>query len=344
MPLSPTRLERRVRVRVTAGFAIAALTLAGCSTTTEATTPAADGTGAASQTVTVEDYFGEVEVPAEPLRVVAADPISLSLMLSLDVEPVAASFNPLAVPAHLGDLSAVENIAGAEGGFAPDLEKILAEDPDLVIVVAGYDDEGDEAWNKETYDRIAATGIPTYGFAYNDGVSIDDVANGVSSVASVLGKSSEGDALMAALDERMAGLTERVDAAGLDDRPVSAVRLSADGAYSIRVGTGESIAFRGAGLSQPEGQQDPTAFRIDLSAENLDLLDSADTLFVYTDDGAEAEKDTITSSPLWPTIAAVREDRVHWVDASVWNASDPIALTMILDDIETMVVEPGEQQ
>lgn len=345
MPFSAPRLTRsRVRVGATAAFAVAALTLAGCSTTTDATTPAAGAAEAAAKTVTVEDYFGEVEVPAEPLRVVAADPISLALMLSLDVEPVAASFNPLAVPAHLGDLSAVENIAGAEGGFAPDLEKILAEDPDLVIVVAGYDDEGDEAWNKETYDRIAATGIPTYGFAYNDGVSIDDVANGVSSVASVLGKSSEGDALMAALDERMAGLTERVDAAGLDDRPVSAVRLSADGAYSIRVGTGESIAFRGAGLSQPEGQQDPTAFRIDLSAENLDLLDSADTLFVYTDDGAEAEKDTITSSPLWPTIAAVREDRVHWVDASVWNASDPIALTMILDDIETMFVEPGEQQ
>ena len=29
---------------------------------------------------------------------------------------------------------------------------------------------------------------------------------------------------------------------------------------------------------------------------------------------------------------------------SALNASDPIALNMILDDIETMFIEPGEQQ
>ena len=80
------------------------------------------------------------------------------------------------------------------------------------------------------------------------------------------------------------------------------------------------------------------------SAGSRGLLESGDTRFVYTDDGAEAGKDAITSSPLWPTLAAVREDRVHWVDAGGWNASDPVALNMILDDSETMFVGPGEQQ
>ena len=341
MPLSASLTTPRSRSRAVtaAGLAIALLALAGCSTAPESGTPDSD-----AATTTVEDYFGEVEVPTEPLRVVAADPISLSLMLSLDVQPVAASFNPLALPAHLGDSSGIENIAGEGGGFAPDIEKILAQDPDLVIVVAGYDDEGDAAWNKETYDRIAASGIPTYGFAYNDGVSIEDVSSGVASVAEVLGVSAEGDALMSALDDRMAALHERVDAAGLDTLPVSAVRLSDGGAYSIRVGTGESIAFRGIGLAQPEGQQDPSAFRIDFTEENLNILNASDSLFVYTDDGAEAEKEAITSTPLWPTLSAVQNDRVHWVDASVWNSSDPIALDMILDDIEKMFIEPAEQQ
>lgn len=341
MPLSTSLTMPRSRSRVvtTAGLAIALLALAGCSTAQDSGTPDAD-----AATTTVEDYFGEVEVPTEPLRVVAADPISLSLMLSLDVQPVAASFNPLALPAHLGDSSGIENIASEGGGFAPDIEKILAQDPDLVIVVAGYDDEGDEAWNKETYDRIAASGIPTYGFAYNDGVSIEDVSSGVASVAEVLGMTDEGDALLSALDDRMTALHERVDAAGLDTLPVSAVRLSDGGAYSIRVGTGESIAFRGIGLAQPEGQQDPSAFRIDFTEENLNILNASDSLFVYTDDGAEAEKEAITSTPLWPTLSAVQNDRVHWVDASVWNSSDPVALDMILDDIEETFIKPAEQQ
>lgn len=320
--------------------AVSLLVLTGCASTA----PDASADGGSGATRTVEDYFGSVEIPAKPLRVVAADPISLSLMLSLDVQPVAASFNPLALPAHLTERSTdIENIAGEGGGFDPDIEKILAQDPDLVVVVAGYDDEGDAAWNKETYDKIAASGVPVYGYAYNDGVSLEDVTAGISSVADALGKQKESEALMSALTERMSELKDRVAAAGLSDKPVSAVRLSDGGEYSIRVGTGESIAFRALGMAQPEGQQDPSMFRIELTEENLSVLSSADTLFVYTDDGAEAEKEQISSTPLWSTLPAVQQDRVHWVAASVWNASDPIGLGMILDDIESLFIEPAEQ-
>ena len=321
-------------------LAASLLALTGCAGTAG---DEADG-GSDAETRTVEDYFGPVEIPAEPLRVVAADPISLSLMLSLDVEPVAASFNPLSLPAYLGEGAAdIENIAGEGGGFDPDIEAILAQDPDLVVVVAGYDGEGDEAWNKETYDKIAASGIPVYGYEYNDGVSFEDVESGVTSVADALGKQQDGETLMSDLAERMTELKARVAAAGLSDKPVSAVRLSDGGNYSIRVGTGESIAFRGLGMAQPEGQQDPSLFRIELTEENLNVLASADTLFVYTDEGADAEKDAITSTPLWSTLPAVQNDRVNWVEASVWNASDPVGLGMILDDIEKLFIAPAEQ-
>lgn len=335
MPAPSRPLLRRARAAALTMIAVAGL--AGCGGDPDS----APEDSAATRTVT--DYFGDVEVPAEPRRVVAADPISLSLMLSLGVEPVAASFNPLSLPAHLSsDDTEIENIAGEEGGFDPSLEGILAQEPDLVIVAAGYDGEGDDAWNKETYDRIAATGVPTFGYAYNDGVSLEDVDHGLSAVALALNEEAAAETVMGDLTDRMEGLHERVAAAGLADDPVSAVRLSADGQYSIRVGTGESIAFRALGMAQPEGQQDPSAFRIDLSEENLGVLASADSLFVYTDDGAEAEREAISSSPLWSTLPAVRDERVHWVLASVWNASDPIGLGMILDDIETLFIEPAE--
>ncbi len=333
-------LLRSLRSCVPVGVALSLLFLAGCSS---ASSEQAESERA-SDTRTVQDYFGTVEVPAEPARVVAADPISLALMLSLESKPVAASFNPLALPAHVDErIGDIENIAGEGGGFDPNVEAILAQDPDLIVVVAGYDGEGEKAWNKEIYDKLAASGVPTYGFAYNDGVSLEDVSHGVASLGDVLGKQDVATDLMQGLTDRMAALKQRVADAGLADKPVSAVRLSERGEYSIRVGTGESIAFRGLGMAQSEGQQDPSLFRIDITDETLNMLASADTLFVYTDEGAGAERDAISTAPLWATLPAVQQNRVHWVSASVWNSSDPIGLGKIVDDIETMFVEPAEQ-
>ena len=331
---------RRRRYALAGALSLALVALVGCSS---ATTEPSDPAEAAS-TRTVQDYFGQVEVPAEPTRVVAADPISLALMLSLDAKPVAASFNPLALPAHVDQRAAdIENIAGEGGGFDPNVEAILAQDPDLIVVVAGYDGEGEKAWNKEIYDKLEASGVPTFGFAYNDGVSLEDVSNGVTAVGEALGKQAKASDSIQGLGDRMAALKQRVADAGLADKPVSAVRLSERGEYSIRVGTGESIAFRGLGMAQPEGQQDPSVFRIDITDETLNILASADTVFVYTDEGATAERDAISSAPLWSTLPAVQQDRVHWVSASAWNSSDPIGLGLILDDIETLFVEPAEQ-
>ncbi|OZD05210.1 hypothetical protein CH275_12765 [Rhodococcus sp. 06-235-1A] len=340
---STSRMRRPASARryaLAGSLSLALVALVGCSSATTDLSDTADG----ARTRTVQDYFGPVEVPAEPARVVAADPISLALMLSLDAKPVAASFNPLALPAHVDQRAAgVENIAGEGGGFDPNVEAILAQDPDLIVVVAGYDGEGEKAWNKPIYDKLAASGVPTYGFAYNDGVSLDDVSNGVASVGEVLGKQDKAEHLMQDLTERMAELKQRVSDTGLADKPVSAVRLSERGEYSIRVGTGESIAFRGLGMAQPEGQQDPSVFRIDITDETLNILASADTLFVYNDEGSDAERDAISTAPLWSTLPAVQQDRVHWVSASAWNSSDPIGLGLILDDIETLFIEPAEQ-
>ncbi|KJC63038.1 iron-siderophore ABC transporter substrate-binding protein [Agreia bicolorata] len=340
---SPTAAPIRARRRAIASAAVvvaALVAVTGCSAGAGATTAVSD-----VKTQTIDDYFGSVDVPVEPQRVVAGDPVSLAIMLSLGVKPVAASFSPTSLPSHLADKAeGIENIAGEGGGFDPNLEAALAEKPDLIVLDTGYTGEGDKAWNKKTYDLATASGVPTFGYAFDDGVSFDDLKHGVTEVASVLGKKEAGEKLISGLEQRMTDLAARVKSAGLSDKPVSAVRLSDGGNYSIRVGTSESIAFRALGIAQPEGQQDPSLFRIELTAENLNELAKADTLFVYVDDNSPAEKEKFTSSPLWPTLPAVQANRVHWVSSGVWNSSDPVGLDKILDDIEKDFIEPAEQQ
>ncbi|WP_460707695.1 TroA family protein [Myceligenerans halotolerans] len=125
-------------------------------------------------------------------------------------------------------------------------------------------------------------------------------------------------------------LKARVEAAGLTEQPVSTLRLSEDGSYSIRIGTSESIAYRALGVAQPEGQTDPDDFSIDVGEENLDLLDSAHTLFVYVDDTADGEREKVESSPLWKTLPAVENNRVHFVDSGVWNSAGRCDLVRVV--------------
>ncbi|MCW4354258.1 ABC transporter substrate-binding protein [Hoyosella sp. YIM 151337] len=303
----------------------AAWVLAGCSSDRAS---AQDGR-------VVEDYFGPITIPDSPERVIAGDDATLGSMLALGVKPVGAAVNVNSLPHHLGSqMQGIANITAADGF---DIEKALALDPDLFITYVGSEDD---PWNENNYRRAQAA-MATYGYMYNY-VYLEHIHTNLNEVAKPLRKETEARALIAELDARIAALRERVVAAGLTDKPVSVVRLSMDGDYSIRVGTSESIALRALGIAQPDGQRNPEDFRIDLSPENLTLLNSADTLFVYVDDNAKGERDAVESSPLWPTLNAVRSGNVHFVSSGVWNSADIVGLGLILDDIERYHVTPAE--
>lgn len=57
---------------------------------------------------------------------------------------------------------------------------------------------------------------------------------------------------------------------------------------------------------------------------------------------AEGEQEKVESSPLWSTLPAVREGRVHYVNSGIWNSIDIDGFELILDDIERYFIEPAE--
>jgi iron complex transport system substrate-binding protein len=308
------------------------LGLAGCSTT-----GAEVGARTEPTTRSIEDYFGPVEIPSHPQRVMAGDDVTLGNMLALGVKPVGAAVNPHSLPHHLA--SRMDGVANVREGDDINWELVLAQNPDLFVTFVGFEDD---PWNKETYDK-AAEAIPTFGYVYNY-VRMEDVKRNLTEVARALNKEDEAAARLVRLDERTAELAGRVKAAGLTDKPVTTLRISEAGEHSIRVGTSESIAFRALGIAQPEGQTNPDDFSIDISAENLNLLDPADTIFVYVDDTAQGEKEKLEASPLWKTLPAVQNNRVHYVNSGIWNSVDVEGFELILADIEKYFIEPAESK
>ena len=327
------KLKRTRRWSIpTAVVLTATLALCGCSREDDTS-----GSGDVPTTRSIKDYFGTVEVPSNPQRVIAGDGSTLGNVFALGVTPVGAAANANSLPRHLAEQ--MEGVVDVREGDDINWEKVLAQDPDLFLTFAGSEDD---PWNKETYDK-AAEALPTFGYVYNY-VQLEQIKENFTEVARALNKEDVAEERLAQLDERLAGLKERVAAAGLTDKPVSVLRVSEEGSRSIRVGTSESIAFRALGIAQPQGQQNPDDFSIEISEENLDALDTAHTLFVYVDDTAEGEREKVESSPLWKTLPAVRAGRVHYVSSGIWNSPDIGGFELILDDIEKYFIAPAESE
>lgn len=308
----------------------ASLALTGC-------TREDDGPGdAAPTTHEVEDFFGPVELPTDPQRIIAGDGATLGNIFALGVTPVAAAVNVNSLPHHLADQMA--GVADVRDGENINWEKVLAAKPDLFLTFAGT---REDPWNKETYDKAVETGVPTFGYEYNYAY-LEQIEKNFTEVARALGREDVAEERLSDLHARMDDLKERVAAAGLDDKPVSVLRVGEDGWRSIRIGTSESIAFRALGIAQPAGQRDPDEFSIDISEERLDVLESAHTLFVYVDDTAPGEREKVEASPLWAGLPAVEADRVHEVSSGVWNSIDIHGFELILDDIEKYFIAPAE--
>lgn len=120
---------RRIRPLALSVGIIAALSLAGCSTT--AATPTADETEAAATEVTVTDNHGEQTIALPPQRVVATDNRTITVLDEWGVDVVAA---PLDIfPEGLSYKEDGSDTINLGNHGEPDLEAVVAADPDLII-------------------------------------------------------------------------------------------------------------------------------------------------------------------------------------------------------------------
>lgn len=295
----------------------------------------AEDTGNADETVTIDDHFGPVTIPANPQRVVAADFLSLESILSLGVKPIAAPFSRWNPPDYLSDrLEGIENI-NTESGL--DLEKALSLNPDLTIMSVGLIDGA--LFREEDYHRFQAV-IPTFGYTYHFSYIEQLVAN-LREVARALGRQERAEEVIAAYENRVAELRQRVIGAGLNERPISIIRLTSD-SYWLIFGISGNIVFRALSIPQPEGMDNPDDLFREISLEQLNLLNAAGTVFLFADAGAEAHLASTMQNPVWTGLEPVRDGRVHQVDSGSWNSMGFIGLMSILDDIESLLIAQAE--
>jgi len=275
---------------------------------------------------TVVHFEGSTTIPAEPTRVVVISTGQADALLTLGVVPVASTAPDGAdlVPAYLAtafpeDAAALGAITSVGNRIAPDIESVAAAKPDLILMnTAGKDAGSLYASLSAIAPTVATQGT---GLHWKEDLLL---------LADAVGRTTQAESWLDAYQADAAAFGQGV----ADGTTVSFVRSSADRLRVFGVASFAGSVAEDAGLARPEAQRFTDDTSHDISEEQLDLADGDRVLA-----GVQGGDDTaLTGLPLWPTLQAVADDHVTFVDDDVFYLNTgPTAARAVLEQLEAVL-------
>jgi len=266
---------------------------------------------------------GDIELPANPKRVVVADQDYVGEVLTLGVKPVGASGWIFETPYYKDQLKGVESV-GDKTSIS--IEKVAGLKPDVILT-----------YNEEYYEqlsKIAPTVLLPFG-KY-------DYRERLTKIGEILNKKEEAKKALAAFDEKVktkkSELFQKID----KNEKVALVELSDKQIYLFgkNYGRGGEIIYNEFGLHAP-AKVEEAAFKTgwaEISLEALpEYLGEADHIFLGVrgaNVGAkndEARKKEIMSLKVWKDLPAVKAGNVHLYDVQTLYFQDIMALDNQID-------------
>jgi iron complex transport system substrate-binding protein len=322
-------MSRRAVSAGLAGAALGASLPRALAQSTPESSPA--GTKAGEMRI-IQHTMGETAVSANPQRIVVLDGPMLDAALAVGVKPVGAvtAFADAPFPPYLGD--ATEGIENVGQISEPDLEKIVALKPDLIL--------GTQFRHEEIYDQLSQI-APTV-FSGIVGVSWKE---DFLVYTDAMNKQAEAEQVIADYDARVAEFTTATEGERENWR-ISVVRFLADQTRIYFKTSFVGIVIEDLGLPRPEAQDkgEPEERFTEISRERIREADGTHIFACSYGEPSESQLAEYMSDPLWQTLDAVKEGKVYWVDDDYWMVGiGYIAANLVIDDLFAYLVEgaPG---
>ncbi|WP_461167718.1 ABC transporter substrate-binding protein [Tsukamurella serpentis] len=272
---------------------------------------------AAGETRQVAHARGTAQVPVEPRRIVALEPLEIDTLVALGITPVGAAVaaNVTELPKYLG----VTGVTTVGTVVDPSIEAIAALKPDLIL--------GTQARHARIFDRLDAI-APTVFIK----TQADPWQQNVALISDALNRRAATDALLARYNERCAQIKT---AAAVDGKTAQVIRPRGDGQFSLYgPDSFAGSALRCVGLTIPE-QAWKDGLMADLSLENLSAA-KADFVLVPTlkpGDPASVPASIRDNRASFPRVDAV--DTAYWI-----SGVGPKGGGLVLDDLERILRAP----
>lgn len=328
-PVVPTDdTTRREFLLATAALAIG---LAACGNE-DASTPV-------EQTRTVNDAYGAVRVPVDPQRVVAMDRGAADIAVAVGIRPIGVADELVGFPYLAKGLEDVARIGPPD---SPNFERILELEPDLILGLDAYLEEG------KAYARLQEI-APTFAARFGAGDTWREFSM---DLATGLGREAELTKQFADYDAKVAKL--RTDLGDRLDTTATIIRVDPAGGtnhmiYLAGMFCG-NVVYNDVGLAIPEQLReragDPKTAWTDLERESIIeispeqfRLAEADAIFIWNhgDHTGDALVQAVLDDPLFGQLDAVRDGHVypvgtHWIQETLTGAS------MMVDDLRATLV------
>ncbi|MBL8111405.1 MAG: ABC transporter substrate-binding protein [Acidobacteria bacterium] len=204
------------------------------------------------------------------------------------------------------------------GGFAPDLEGVVALAPDLVVV-------SKDGVDRAAYEKLVSLGLRV---VVTDGSSIDGVLDDLRRVAGAAGLAGRGETIVSRLRERLAGLGARVRALGRGPRALLLVWPEPPVVAGPKTFVGDVLARAGFVNVVPERAGEwPRVSLETLASWKPDIV-----IRPETKENAEAFA-ALPRDPRWRLLPAVREGRILRVPGALLERPGP----RLVDALEVLV-------
>lgn len=282
---------------------------------------------ASEKTVTVTDVKGEVEIPAEPQRIV--DLSGNSDILSILGYKVAGTANSDAYdytkfPSYLEDTLKGAEILGYSMQDTMDIEAVMNVNPDLIVI---------STVQEKMYDQLSEI-APTVMIQLEALNWKDDVKQ----FAKVFNKEDIANKWLADYEAKAKEAGDKIKSEYGEDTTYLSF-LASGGQFFIFDGAGfGSVLYEDMGLARPEGM--PEQVDISLPVVTYEGLASikTDNIFLIA---TEADLAQLESNAIWNSLPAVKEGKVVVLDSSPYfnQGYSSIGRNVLVDEIGEMLNE-----
>ncbi len=279
-------------------------------------------------TIEIEHKLGKTKVPAAPKRIVALDIGAVETLLEFGVQP--AGIPKKFMPNYLDQLKDNANIGDVGGVKEPDLEKINALHPDLILI---------STRQEKFYDELSSI-APTIYVGVDEKDYIQSFKHNTEVLAKITGKETEAQQKLKALDEKIAATQNTFK----DDSSKAMFLMYNNGKFAL-YGKGSRFGFIHdvVGLKQAmeAGSGNESVFGQKVSNE---LIAEANPDYIFLVDrnaavvGQKASKEEVENKLIQQTNA-FKNGKIFYLDPNVWFISGGgiTSMNMMLDDVQKLL-------